>query len=36
LPGQNDADGGIFDDWGVPEVLSQQVFEAIERLVQGG
>ncbi|RQZ39717.1 DUF6196 family protein [Burkholderia sp. Bp9099] len=33
--GQNHADGGIFDYWGVPETLSDEVIEEVKRLVQG-
>ncbi len=33
--GQNQADGGIFDYWGVPTVLADAVFEEISQLVQG-
>ncbi|MFM0504052.1 DUF6196 family protein [Paraburkholderia caffeinilytica] len=33
--GQNHADGGIFDYWGVPEALAEEVFEEIKRLVHG-
>lgn len=33
--GQNHADGGIFDYWGVPEALAEEVFEEIKQLVRG-
>jgi hypothetical protein len=33
--GQNAEDGGIFDYWGVPATLADEVFEEIKRLVQG-
>jgi len=33
--GQNQADGGIFDYWGVPAVLADAVFEELSQLVQG-
>jgi len=33
--GQNSADGGIFDYWGVPAVLAQTVFAEVRALVEG-
>ncbi|MBB1626576.1 DUF6196 family protein [Achromobacter sp. UMC71] len=33
--GQNLSDGGIFDYWGVPQTLAEEVFGEVERLVQG-
>ncbi|CAB3770898.1 hypothetical protein GQ57_22565 [Burkholderia sp. MSh2] len=33
--GQNQADGGIFDYWGVPETLAGEVVEEVKRLVSG-
>jgi hypothetical protein len=33
--GQNYADGGIFDYWGVPAALAEEVFDEIRQLVQG-
>ncbi|KFG98153.1 hypothetical protein GQ56_0105755 [Burkholderia paludis] len=30
--GQNSADGGIFDYWGVPETLASKVFEEVRQL----
>lgn len=33
--GQNSADGGIFDYWGVPGELADDVFDEVKRLVQG-
>lgn len=33
--GQNQSDGGIFDYWGVPETLAQEVFGEVRRLVEG-
>jgi hypothetical protein len=32
--GQNSADGGIFDHWGVPAVLAHEIFKEVELLVQ--
>lgn len=32
--GQNSADGGIFDYWGVPAVLAEAVFAEVRALVQ--
>jgi hypothetical protein len=34
--GQNSADGGIFDYWGCPWSLRDEVFEEVLRLVNGG
>ncbi|WP_237171299.1 DUF6196 family protein [Pandoraea pulmonicola] len=34
--GQNSEDGGIFDYWGVPATLADEVFEEVKRLVQVG
>jgi hypothetical protein len=33
--GQNRADGGIFDYWGVPVTLQEQVLSEVKRLVHG-
>ena len=33
--GQNSADGGIFDYWGVPAVLAQTVFAEVRALAEG-
>lgn len=33
--GQNQANGGIFDYWGVPETLAEPVFAELRQLVQG-
>ena len=33
--GQNSADGGIFDYWGVPAVLADEVFSEVRLLVEG-
>lgn len=34
--GQNNADGGIFDYWGVPAALANEVISAVRELVNGG
>jgi hypothetical protein len=33
--GQNRRDGGVFDYWGVPLALREDVFAEVERLVEG-
>ncbi len=33
--GQNQSDGGIFDYWGVPKTLAAEVFNEVQRLVEG-
>ncbi|CAB3869747.1 DUF6196 family protein [Achromobacter ruhlandii] len=33
--GQNHSDGGIFDYWGVPARLAEEVFREVRRLVEG-